>query len=96
MHINFYATLRTAAGGKTVQIGDRGNWNLREALEAAGQSRPALQAEIWASAGQIKEHVLVFVNGRNLHFLPHGLETPLQATDTVDVFPPVGGGTKHP
>ncbi len=32
------------------------------------------------------------VNGRDAPYLPRGLDTPLSPQDSIDVFPPVGGG----
>jgi molybdopterin converting factor small subunit len=39
------------------------------------------------------DHIHVFINGRQSIFLPQGLETAVTADDTLDVFPPVGGGS---
>jgi molybdopterin synthase sulfur carrier subunit len=92
MEINFYAGLRSLAGGKTLDVTDNVPMTARQALETVTNSRPELAAEIWQEPGELKQHIHVFINGRQSVFLPQGLETPLQAGDTLDVFPPVGGG----
>ncbi len=92
MRVNFYATLRAPAGGKTVELPLVQGTPACAVLEAVTGPRPELAAEIWQSPGQLKEHIHVFINGRQSIFLPEGLQTPLDADATLDVFPPVGGG----
>ena len=92
MHVNFYADLRPLAGGKTVQVNLATPLTARQALETITNARPALAEKIWQTPGTIYEHIHIFIDGRQSVFLPLGLETPLQADSTLDVFPPVGGG----
>jgi molybdopterin synthase sulfur carrier subunit len=92
MHINFYATLRQLVGGKTVEVHSLGpSTTVLAALESVTCDRQALGSELWRAPGMLKEHIHVFVNGREISFL-RGLETPVGEGDTLDVFPPVGGG----
>jgi len=51
-----------------------------------------LEPELLDGDGQLWRHVHVMVNGRDVPYLERGLHTPLSADDTLDVFPPVGGG----
>ncbi len=92
MQVNFYATLRTSAGGKTVHVALPEPSTAMAVLMAATRDKPALAGEIWGETGRIKDHIHVFVNGRQSSFLPQGLDTPLTAADSLDVFPAVGGG----
>ncbi len=92
MRVNFYATLRAPAGGKTVEVDCGASITARLALEKVTSTRPDLAAEIWQSPGELKDHIHVFINGRQSIFLPRGMDTPVQENDTLDVFPPVGGG----
>jgi molybdopterin synthase sulfur carrier subunit len=92
MRINFYATLRQLVGGKTVEVqAPATSTTVLTALEAATRERQELAGELWRAPGMLKEHIHVFVNGREISFL-NGLETPVSDRDTLDVFPPVGGG----
>jgi molybdopterin synthase sulfur carrier subunit len=93
MQINFYADLRPPAGGKTVRVTVNAPMTVRAALESVTSSRPALGEKIWQAPGELFDHIHVFVNGRQSVFLPRGLQTPVQPDDTLDVFPPVGGGS---
>ncbi len=92
MRINFYATLRQLVGGKTVEVPTpAASTTVLSALETVTRDRQELAGEVWRAPGMLKEHIHVFVNGREISFL-NGLETPVSDRDTLDVFPPVGGG----
>ncbi|MBI5879770.1 MAG: MoaD/ThiS family protein [Chloroflexi bacterium] len=93
MHVNFYATLRLAAGRKQVEVSLSEPDTVRAALEAASRDLPQLASELWEAPGQLYDTIHVFVNGREACFLPQQLETPLGPDDVLDVFPPVGGGS---
>jgi len=92
MYVNFYADLRTLAGGKTFQVDIAVPATARAVLENVTGSRPDLAEKIWHTPGELYDHIHVFINGRQSTFLPQGLDTPLELNDTLDVFPPVGGG----
>ncbi len=92
MRVNFYANLRPLAGGKTVEVNVTGPMTARQALEVVTSTRPSLAQKIWQVQGELFDHIHVFINGRQSIFLRQGLETLVQSEDTLDVFPPVGGG----
>ena len=92
MHVNFYADLRPLAGGRTIVVPANTPLTARQALESVTSTRPALADRVWQSPGVLFDHIHVFINGRQSVFLPQGLESPVQSDDTLDVFPPVGGG----
>ncbi len=92
MEVNFYATLRTIAGGKTIRVNPNGASTARAVLQVATEGRPELAAEIWNAEGMVNSHIHVLVNGRQVEFLGMGLETPLAAGDQLDIFPAIGGG----
>ncbi len=92
MQVKFHATLRMASGGRIVDVDIPMPATALALLQAATQARPALQNELWKEPGTLKDYIHVFVNGRDFHFLPDGLETSVQENDMIDVFPAVGGG----
>lgn len=93
MRVNFYATLRQLAGGKTVEVAVTGALTARRALKEATRANSELDAEVWHPSGDLKEHIKVFINGRQSLFVPNGLDAQVGEDDTLDVFPPVGGGS---
>ncbi len=92
MYIHFYAMLRAAADGKTVQVDITPPATVNAVLRRATEVKPKLAPELWDEQGKLREHIKVFINGRELAHLPDGIETLVRANDELDVFPPVGGG----
>ncbi len=94
MHVNFYATLRPLAGGKTIEVNVPAPTPVLDVLQTATKNKPDLAEALWDSSGALKDHIKVFINGRQSVHLPEELQTLLQTSDTLDVFPPVGGGAE--
>ena len=92
MDINFYATLRLITGKKTVSLDIPDGITVRAMLEKVFEVYPPLRKELMTSDNQLLGHVHVFVNGRDVPYLVEVLETPIQASDKLDIFPAVGGG----
>lgn len=92
MQVNFYATFREVVGKKTVEIPLSEGATVRQLIDGVVRDYPGLRRELLDDKGEILGHVHVFINGRDLAFLEDGLNTSLQAYDTVSIFPPVGGG----
>lgn len=92
MRIRFYATLRAAAEDKEIQMLIQQPTTIGAALHAVTQDKPKLQEELWDAQGNLRDIVKVFCNGRQVEYLPAGLNTLVSDADELDVFPPVGGG----
>ena len=92
MKINFYATLRSIVGQKTVELLIEKGATVQDVLETIVESCPDLRAELMDENGQLLGHVHLFINGRDSPYLDNMMETQIKATDKIDVFPAVGGG----
>ena len=92
MKINFYATLRQVVGGKTVELELQERLTVQQMLTALLERYPGLRHEMLGPDGALFPHVHIFINGRDAQYLVDSLDTPLQPGDTVNIFPPVGGG----
>lgn len=92
MQINLYATFRLIAGCKTLTLDLPAGTRLRAAVEQILDQVPALRPHWVNDDGEIHAHVHAFVNGSEVSTLPEGWDTPLQAGDVIDFFPPVAGG----
>ena len=92
MHANLYATFRLIARTKTVPLDLPAGVTARQALDAILEQIPALRPHWLNEQGEIHAHVHGFINGREIPTLDQGWETPLQAEDVLDFFPPVAGG----
>jgi len=92
MQVNFYATLRDIAGGKTVEIPIDHGVTAREVLDAIVTRFPAMKKELLREDGRMYGHVHFFVNGRDVQFTEDDYETRIMPEDVINVFPAVGGG----
>lgn len=91
MQIRLYATLRQIVGTKVVEIPLKTEKTIGDLLRSLVQHYPGLDEAIWYPDGSLAGHVAVIVNGRDIRHVG-GVNTPLAEDDTLDIFPPVGGG----
>ena len=92
MRVNFYATLRQIVGTKIVEVDAPEGVTLQELLLKVASMYPALSREMFDKRGNLNPHIHVFVNGRESSFIEDNLEAQVKSTDTISIFPAVGGG----
>ena len=92
MKVNFYATLRQIAGARTVEFEVPEGVTAAELLELVLERFPLMRPELVDEHGRLYRHVHLFVNGRDAPFLENAIDTVIQPTDKIDIFPAVGGG----
>ena len=92
MRVNFYATYRQMVGQKTVEFALPLGSPVRALLEEIKHRYPQVRQELLDAHGDLNSYVHVFVNGRDMPYLKDAYSTPLSEQDTIDIFPPVGGG----
>ena len=92
MKVDFYATLREVAGQKTVDIEVPENATVRQLVDAIVTRYPLMRDKLLQQNGDLWGHVHVFVNGRDARFLDDQMETVINLSNTISVFPAVGGG----
>ena len=92
MYVNFFATLRDIAGGKTVEIPVDHGVTARELLDAIIERFPPMKKELLNKDGRMYGHVHFFINGRDVQFMDDDFQTVIAAEDVINVFPAVGGG----
>ncbi|TCS84533.1 ubiquitin-like small modifier protein 1 [Tepidibacillus fermentans] len=93
MQIQLFATYRDLAKAKVVDVPVTESITVKQLLQALVNLVPDFQHELFIdeTQSQLKPHVHLFVNGRNIIHL-QGLETPISANDEIALIPPVGGG----
>lgn len=90
--VKVFATFRRLTGDrKELSLEMVTPCSVRQALGALFAIHPPLQPEILDAAGNLRPHVSVFVSGRDVRHR-QGLDTALQAGETLALFPPVAGG----
>lgn len=92
MKVNFYATLRPIVGQKTIDVDIPDGATIGQLLSAIVAAYPALRPEMLDENGDLHGHIHFFVNGRDVPYLEHQIDTVLKHDDVISVFPPVGGG----
>ncbi len=92
MRINLYATLRDLVGGGYVEVDLEPGPTAQELIEGMVAQHPALEPALLDGDNNLYGHMKLFVNGREVVYLEKQFQHVLQPTDTVDIFPPVGGG----
>jgi molybdopterin synthase sulfur carrier subunit len=93
MKINFYATLRQTVGGKTIDFPEAVGMTVQKMVDALLARYPKLRPHLCAPDGALYPHVHIFINGRDAQHLEQGMDSILGADDTINIFPPVGGGS---
>ncbi len=93
MKVNFYATLRPLAGGKTVEFSTEDGVTAQALLDAIITRFPAMRRELLDEDGHLYGHVHFFINGRDVRFLDDRMATVIHPEDVINVFPAVGGGS---
>ncbi len=91
MQVRFYADLRNVVGGTTVDVPVEEICTTGAVMRRLAAAYPALSEKLWNAEGAWTGYVTVLINGRHMQYL-QGLETPLQPTDQISMFPPIGGG----
>jgi molybdopterin synthase sulfur carrier subunit len=92
MNIHFFATLRQIVGQKTMEFDIPDGTTVRQLVEIVVTRYPPMRQELLDEDGNLWPHVHVFVNGRDSPYLENGVQTIVKPTDTVNIFPAVGGG----
>jgi molybdopterin synthase sulfur carrier subunit len=94
MQIRLFATLRQIAGEASVEVPRAEGDTVGAMLARLVDIHPELRPAIFDEGGQLAGHIRVIVSGREVRHLA-GLDTPVQASDQISIFPPVGGGTSQ-
>ena len=92
MKVNFYATLREKAGRKTVEFDLPPASTVADLVQAVVERFPLMKEVLLSPEGDLYGHVHIFINGRDAPFLEQRLATVIHPTDTINIFPAVGGG----
>ena len=89
MRVLFFSLVRQLPGEKETSVAEARS--MRELLEQLScRYGPSFRQELFPE-GQVSSEHIVMVNGRHIAHLG-GLETPLNASDVVTIFPLIAGG----
>ncbi len=77
--------------GKEMELIEPEGRTIGQLFAELGDRYPKLRQEMFTPAGELKEFINIFINGRNIAFLKD-MATPLSDSDIIALFPPVAGG----
>ena len=89
--LKVFGTLRQFVSARQVDIEIRSGDTVRDVLVRLAGDHPALGERILDDEGNLQKAINVLVNGRSIRFLD-GLDTTIQESDQLAVFPAIGGG----
>jgi molybdopterin synthase sulfur carrier subunit len=94
MQWKLFANLAEAAGDRRIDVDldvSQGA-TVGDALSALLDRCPGLEPEVLDDEGELREHIQLLRNGRDPFVTAAGLETDLDESDELALFPPVSGG----
>ncbi len=92
VQVNFFATLRAIVGQKTVEVDLPEGATVRDLAEALVRKYPALREYLFTDDGRLHHSVHILLDGRDYEYLEEGEHAVLTGKETINIFPPVGGG----
>jgi len=88
--VKFFATFREIFNANEIEIELESAPNLQQLLNSLCKSRKCRQ-QIFERSGELRPSVVILKNGKQIQSLD-GVQTSLEAGDTIAMFPPLGGG----
>lgn len=92
MHWRLFATLAEAAGASEVDVDADEATTVGDALDALLDEHPALADEVLNESGSLQDHVRLLHEGRDPFVEGDGMDTAVETSDELALFPPVSGG----
>jgi len=79
-------------GQKTTDIPIPTGSTVRQLVDRIIALYPDFKNQLLDDSGDLFRHIHIFIDGRDIFFLPDNLATILTQQEKIDIFPPVGGG----
>jgi molybdopterin synthase sulfur carrier subunit len=92
MRVNFFASVREIVGGRASDISLPEGACVKDLAEELARRWPDLREQLFTDAGALSRRVGIYVDGRNIRWLPDGEATVLSADCDVALIPPAAGG----
>ena len=92
MRVSFFATLREIVGGRDIDVSLPEGATVRDLAEELVRRWPALREHLFTHEGELSRRAAIFVDGRNVRWLPDGEATRVSARECIAVIPPAAGG----
>lgn len=90
--VNLNGVFQVEAGVKTFEMDDVEGITAGKAVLNIISRYPVLHKYWVTEDGELSEHVMMVLNGKEIYAHPDGLKTVLQQGDRLDFFSPLAGG----
>ena len=92
MQVSFFAALRQIVGGRDFDVSLPVGATVRDLAEELVRRWPALREHLFTDEGSLSRRVAIYVDGRNVRWLPDADATALSEGQCVALIPPAAGG----
>jgi len=92
MQVSFFAAMRQIAGGRDFDVSLPAGATVRDLADELARRWPALREHLFTDEGALSRRVALYVDGRNVRWLPEGEATRLSESQSISLIPPAAGG----
>ena len=93
MRIRFFANMRTVVGQDALEIENlQGGNTLENLLASLIEQFPQIRPHLFDAAGNLRQDVPIFINGRNPRLSSEGTAAPIASYAEVCFFSPISSG----
>ena len=92
MQVSFFAAMRQIVGGRDFEVSLPAGATVRDLAEELVRRWPELREHLFTDEGALSRRAAIYVDGRNVRWLPDAEETRLSAGECVAGIPPAAGG----
>jgi len=92
MRVSFFASLREIVEGRDIDVSLPEGATVRDLAEELVRRWPELHEHLFTEEGALSRREAIYVDGRNVRWLPDAEATRLCESQCVAVIPPAAGG----
>jgi molybdopterin synthase sulfur carrier subunit len=92
MRVSFFASLREIVEGRDIDVSLPEGATVRDLAEELARRWPELREHLFTNEGALSRRAAIYVDGRNVQWLPDAEATRLSENQCVAVIPPAAGG----
>jgi len=92
MQVSFFAAMRQIVGGRDFEVPLPAGATVRDLAEELARRWPALREHLFTDEGALSQRAALYVDGRNVRWLPDAEATRLSENQCVALIPPAAGG----
>jgi len=92
MRVSFFASLREIVEGRDIDVSLPEGATVRDLAEELARRWPELREHLFTDEGALSRRAAIYVDGRNVRWLPDAEATRLSENQCIALIPPAAGG----